>query len=531
MTNADLIVRTLRAAGVTHGFGVPSGNVLPLMEAMRAGGLPFVLTAHEGSAGFAADVMGRLSGRPGLCIATLGPGATNLTTGVGNAFLDRSPLLAITCNLPAAQLGRRIQMAIDHHALFRPITKATLALRAGGVAPVLAQALETALTEPPGPVHLDLPEDVALAPASEDAPPIPAGKRLATAGDTVLERAGTVLGAARRPVAIVGASAMRLRDPARLRELIERHRLPFATTTMAKGLVDEDHPLALGCIERARRQTQREFLGSADLIVGLGYDVVEVEYEAWIGKVPLLAVDVEPVDADASVSVVHEVVGDLDAALERLATIPPARNDWSADDLAAHRERFRRALRPPVTAFAPHQAIDVVREALPRDGVLAFDVGAHTHQIASQWMAHEPRTFLITNGWSSMGFGIPAAIAAKLACPERPVVALVGDGCFQMTCGEVAVARRLGLSLPIVVLDDGWLSLIQVKQQRRGLPVYGTEVPRAEACPAHYFGVPAVGVRSPGELARALRAALRADHPTVIQATVDPAHYLDTVYD
>jgi acetolactate synthase I/II/III large subunit len=531
MTNADLIVRTLRAAGIGHGFGVPSGNVLPLMEAMRAGGLPFVLTAHEGSAGFAADVTGRLTGRPGLCIATLGPGATNLTTGVGDAFLDRSPLLAITCNLPTAQLGRRIQMAIDHHALFRPITKATLALRAGRVAPVLAEALATALGEPPGPVHLDLPEDVALAAASEEVPPIPTGRRLAAAPDAALDRAGALLRGARRPVAIVGAAAMRLRDPSLLRAVVERHRLPFATTTMAKGLVDEDHPLALGCIERARRQVQREFLRGADLIVGLGYDVVEVEYEAWIGGTPLLAVDVEPVDADASVAVTHEVVGDLDASLERLAGLEPASHDWPAGAVGAQRERFRRALRPPVAAFAPHEAIDVVRDALPRDGVLAFDVGAHTHQIASQWTAHEPRTFLITNGWSSMGFGIPAAIAAKLARPERAVVALVGDGCFQMTCGEVAVAQRLGLSLPIVVLDDGWLSLIQVKQHRRDLAVYGTEVPRAAAPPAHYFGVPALGVRSASALDTALRAALRVDHPTIIQAAVDPAHYLHTVYD
>ncbi len=159
------------------------------------------------------------------------------------------------------------------------------------------------------------------------------------------------------------------------------------------------------------------------------------------------------------------------------------------------------------TGFAPHHAIDVVREVLPRDGILTFDVGAHTHQIASQWTAHEPGTFLITNGWSSMGFGLPAAIAAKLARPERAVVALVGDGCFQMTVGEVAVARRLGLSLPIVVLDDGWLSLIQVKQVRRRFGLYGTDLGEHEHMdpPAHYFGVPAVGARAADELTRALK--------------------------
>jgi acetolactate synthase I/II/III large subunit len=533
MNNAELIVRTLRAAGISHGFGIPSGNVLPLLDAMRSGGLPFVLTAHEGSAAFAADVMGRLTGAPGLAVATLGPGATNLTTGVGDAYLDRSPLIAITCNVPVAQLGRRIQMAIDHHALFRPITKASLALRGGRVGALIADAVEIALSEPPGPVHVDLPEDVALAPAREDVPAIRAARPLRPASETALERMALVLAGARRPVAVLGASSMRLRNPGLLREVVERHRLPFASTTMAKGLIDEDHPFALGCIERARRQVQREFLRGADLVLGLGYDVVEVEYEAWIGQVPLLAVDVDPVDADPSVVVAHEVVGDLDSALERLARLEPARHDWPPDAARLHRARFQRALRPSASGFAPHQAIDVVRELLPRDGLLAFDVGAHTHQIASQWTAHEPRSFLITNGWSSMGFGLPAAISAKLARPGRAVVAMVGDGCFQMTCGEVAVARRLGLPLPIVVLDDGWLSLIEVKQQRRGLTVYGTEVGRAGSLepPAHYFGVPVTLARSPDELAKHLASALAADGPTVIEARIDPSEYAETVYD
>src|SRR5712672_4240171 len=167
MTNADLIVATLRAAGIARGFGIPSGNVLPLMDAMRRGGVEFVLTAHEGSAGFAADVTGRMTGAPGLCIATLGPGATNLATGVGCAYLDRSPLIAITCNLNTAQLGRRIQMWIDHHALFAPITKATFRLEIGRITETLQEAIRIALTEPRGPVHLDLPEDVAVAPARE----------------------------------------------------------------------------------------------------------------------------------------------------------------------------------------------------------------------------------------------------------------------------------------------------------------------------------------------------------------------------
>ncbi len=542
MNNADLIVATLRAAGITRGFGIPSGNVLPLMDAMRRGGVDFVLTAHEGSAGFAADVTGRMTEKPGLCIATLGPGATNLATGVGCAFLDRSPLIAITCNLVTDQLGRRIQMWIDHHALFAPITKATFRLAPGHVAATVAEAIRIAMTEPRGPVHLDLPEDVALAPAREEVaafarasaggPAILAPVQRAAAPD-VITQAHALIAKARRPIAVLGASAMRLADPARLRTVVEQHNLPFATTTMAKGMIDEDHPLSLGCIERACRQVQRKFLRSADLIVGLGYDTIEVEYEAWIGDVPLVAIDIEPADVAPSVELVHEATGDLDSSLAALAALPACINDWTPDALAAHRHTFQAALRPATNTFSAHAAIDAVRRALPRDGVLCFDVGAHTHQIGAQWSAHAPKTFQITNGWSSMGFGLPAAIAAKLARPDLPVVCLIGDGCFQMTCGEVAVAKRLGLTLPIVVLDDRWLALIKVKQIRRQFPLYGTELQAEDYRdpPAHYFGVPAKGVRSAAALEAAVKEALAARGPTVIEAVVDSEHYVDTVYD
>jgi acetolactate synthase-1/2/3 large subunit len=242
------------------------------------------------------------------------------------------------------------------------------------------------------------------------------------------------------------------------------------------------------------------------------------------------------------VKLVHEVTGDLDSALARLAALPDGggssvnrwgENGWTAAALAAHRCAFHAALRPASPAFTAHAAIDAVRRALPPEGILSFDVGAHTHQIASQWTAHRPKTFHVTNGWSSMGFGLPGTIAAKLARPDLPVVCLIGDGCFQMTCGEVAVAKRLGLPLPIVVLDDKWLALIKVKQIRRQFPLYGTALQQEEyhEPPAHYFGVPALGVRSADALAAAVTTALAAHGPTVIEAVVDSEHYLETVYD
>src|SRR4051812_29642847 len=533
MNNADLIVATLKAAGIDRGFGIPSGNVLPLMEAMRKGGVTFVLTAHEGSAGFAADVSGRLMGAPGLCIATLGPGATNLATGVGSAWLDRSPMIAITCNLNTDQLGRRIQMWIDHHALFRPITKATLRLEKGRIAETVKEAIRIAMSEPRGPVHLDLPEDVALAPARNDTAAMKALSKILPPTGEMISKAGELIAQAKRPIAVLGSSAMRLANPDLLRQVIERHNLPFATTTMAKGMIDEDHPLSVGVIERSCRQIQRKLLRAADLIVGLGYDTVEVEYEAWIAEVPLLQVDIEKADVAASVNVLHEVTGDLDGSLTSLAALPASRNSWTHEALAAHRKTFHAALRPPANTFTAHAAIDAVRRALPREGLLSLDVGAHTHQIASQWTAHAPKPFHITNGWSSMGFGLPGAIAAKLARPDLPVVCMIGDGCFQMTCGEVAVAKRMGITLPVVVLDDKWLALIKVKQIRRQFPLYGTDLQQEDyrAPPAHYFGVPAVAANSANALEAAVTAALTAKGPTVIEAVVDSDHYVETVYD
>ncbi|MEQ9124695.1 MAG: thiamine pyrophosphate-binding protein, partial [Alphaproteobacteria bacterium] len=361
MNNSDLIVKILKDAGVRHGFGIPSGNVLPFIEAMRKGGLDFVLTAHEGSAAFAADVTGRVSGAPGLCIATLGPGATNLATGVGSAYLDRSPMIAITCNLNTPQLGRRIQMWIDHHALFKPIVKATFAARRDNVREVIEEAIRIAMSEPQGPVHIDLPEDVSLAEAAEAPTGNIAGARIERrASDAEIAKAGDLLARAKRPVAVIGSTAMRMADKGLLKAFVERHGMPFATTTMAKGLIDDDHPLAIGCIERSLRQMQRKFIRSCDLIVGLGYDTIEVEYEAWAGETPVLAIDIEAPDVAESVRLAGAVVGDLDDALSRLAELPAATNAWEGAEIRSHAQGFQKALRPASESLTPHHVIDIV---------------------------------------------------------------------------------------------------------------------------------------------------------------------------
>ena len=446
MNNADLIVATLKANGIARGFGIPSGNVLPLMEAMRKGGVEFVLTAHEGSAGFAADVTGRMTGAPGLCIATLGPGATNLATGVGSAFLDRSPMIAITCNLNTDQLGRRIQMWIDHHALFKPITKATLPLKRGCIAETLTEAIRLAAERAEGAgASRSAGGRGARAHQRAGSPRRRNRRKLAAAPDAALARAGEVIAAAKRPIAVLGSSAMRVGDPQLLRNVIERHNLPFATTTMAKGMIDEDHPLALGCIERACRQIQRR--SCAPPTSSSGSATTRSRWNTKPGSATgrCCRSTSSRSDVAPSVKLVHQVIGDLDrVARARLPHCRPPPTCGTGRRWPSIVADFMRrcALRPG--PFTAHAAIDAVRRALPRDGLLSFDVGAHTHQIASQWTAHAPKSFHITNGWSSMGFGLPGAIAAKLARPDLPVVCLLGDGCFQMTCGEVATAKRLG---------------------------------------------------------------------------------------
>jgi acetolactate synthase-1/2/3 large subunit len=444
-------------------------------------------------------------------------------------------MIAVTCNLNTPQLGRRIQMWIDHHALFRPITKATFAANKDNVAEVMAKALDIAMTEPMGPVHIDLPEDVSLAMATDATVPGPVAVKPVTtrASDADLEAASALIAKAKRPIAILGSSAMRMTDPSLLKAFVEHHGLPFGTSTMAKGMIDEDHPLSFGCIERGRRQVQRAFIHSSDLVIGLGFDTIEVEYEAWVGDVPVLSIDIEDPDVAESATVAGTVTGDVTDSLSRMLKLPAHGNDWTEAAVGAHRDAFQTSLRPAAANFSPHEALDVVRAVTPRDGVISYDVGAHTHQIASQWTTHAPRSCHVTNGWSSMGIGIPGAIAAKLARPDLPVVCVIGDGCFQMTCGELATARRQGLTIPVVVLDDRWLSLIQIKQEKRQYAQWGSQVEMGQydVPPAHYFGVPAVGVRDGAALKSALEAAFKAEGPTVIEAVVDAEHYFETVFD
>ena len=531
MTNTDLMVRMLEEAGVRWLFGIPSGPVLPLIDSLRQSSVQFILTASETSAGFMASTVGYLTGIPGVCASTVGPGATNLTTGVGSAWLDRSPLLAITCNVASPWLERRIQMRIDHMALFKPLTKASFSLKDDRVGETLSEALGLAIQKPPGPVHLDLPEDIAQANAAEWKGHRRASNQLPDLSKEAADAIAAALKKAHRPLLVTGLTFTRVSAARQLLQFVETQKIPFVSTLHGKGFLPEDHPSWVGVIGRARRTNVKALTDRADLIIAVGYDPIEINYEEWVGETPVIHVSTEVAEPGAGLNFVWNEACDLDRAIEAMNRLQTFANDWSQETWQEHRVRLESALRPGGSDFAVQAVIDILRNKLPANGILAYDVGAHTHQIATQWRTNQPKTLLATNGWSSMGYGMPAAYAAKLVFPDRPVVAVVGDGGFQMTAGELALARRLRLAVPVIVLNDGWLGLMKVKQERRNYPLSGVFLGDPPESPAHYFGVPCRPARTPEAFRDALDWAFALEEPSVIEAFIDVESYSATVFD
>lgn len=527
------VVGALRDMGVRHVFGVPSGGWVDYMEAIRTtDGIDFVLTSHEGGAGFMADVCGRLTGVPGVCFGTFGPGATNLATGVGGATLDRSPMIALTDEMPASLRGRTVQMAIDHQALFAPLTKATMRIEADGAVATLADAARIALSGRPGAVHVGLPQGMsadaveAATIGTIAADPVPAP---ATADIDTLVAAFTV---AEKPVLAIGLGAVHARVEDRIVALAERFGLPVLLTPMAKGMVAEDHPNYAGVLFHALSDMVGKTHAEADLVVAVGYDPIEFNYESWMKDgLALASIDVVPADIDSDMHpVVAEVAGAIAPALDALLALPAGPKAWDLLALAERKAAMFARLVGGDGPFGPCAALDVLRDVLPDEGIMTCDVGAHTHLIGQHWRTPKPGTQIMTNGWSAMGFGLPAAIAAKLSRPDTPVCCVLGDGGFLMTAGELATAVREKLPLVIVIFTDNDLALIRIKQEKKQNPIYGTPV-RAEGTIGgpSLFGVPVTVARDPAEFRAALEAGFAADGPVIVEALLDSREYDELV--
>lgn len=528
---AEQLIKSLHALGVKHVFGIPGGPSIPYLEAMRNNGVEFVLASNEQSAGMMADVCGRLTGIPGVCHATFGPGATNLSTGVGGALLDRSPLIAFTTEVKDEDIGRKVQMNIDHQALYRPISKWTTRLSGDNFRETITTAFRIATSEVPGPVHIGLPSNIDGEILDENDIITSFEKELISIPDpSLLEEAGKIMKKAKRPILAIGLTALRLGLHKAIREFVNKTNIPVILTPMAKGIISESHPCYAGVLFHSHSDLVANIYRKADLVIGLGYDPIEFNYESWMPNVPLIHLDTEAADITSEYDVACDITGDLAASLAYLNALGLPAYDWDLEQIKENKDKMFQALRPRTNTFTPADLLSVLREVMPKDGILTADVGAHLHLLGQLWQVEEPNRLIMTNGWSSMGFGIPSAIGAKLCKPSSQVVCLTGDGGFLMNCGELLTARRLGLNVVIVVLCDRNLSLIEVKQGWKNVAQYGTGLYDGEYFDAGKFlGVPILKVHDESEMKASLQKAFSLSGPVIIEAIVDGSAYKNLI--
>lgn len=521
---AEVIAGTLKDQGTGYLFGVPGGGSLDLLEAARKRGIPFVMTHTETAAAIMAAVHGELTGTPGVAITTLGPGVASAINGVAYAFLDRAPMLLISDRYPDHLLPLFEHQQLDHSRLLAPVVKWSAVLTASSAQQTLLTALRIASSEPWGPVHLDLPGDVSRA-STESQEGV---KALLDHGRSVhpspeaIEHAARLLASARSPLILVGLGLRQEGEARTLKALAEHLHAPVLTTYKGKGSIPEDHPLSAGIYTGALLDD--EWMKRADLIVAVGFDPVELipRPQRFDGRVLVISNGPPlpgPFQADLA------LLGAIGASLKALIeNSPPASRDvrWVAELKASLRAR----LLIPSSGLTPHRVVETAREIAPPETIATVDAGAHMFPATLFWKASRPGTFLISNGLSTMGFALPAALSAKLLHPRCPVLAFTGDGGFLLAAQELETAARLGLPIVVLIFNDHSLSLIKVKQLQRGFPPSGVDFnPIDFVSLAGGFGVSGVKVGSEEDLKAALISAFQTGGPFVIQAEIDASGY------
>ena len=535
MKASVFLARYLKSQGLERAFGLPGGEAIPLMEGLRQVDVPFVLSHHEAAAGYMAGTTGLLTGVPGLCIVTRGPGAVNVVSGVAMAHLDRLPLIAISGDLEPAQVGSFTHQWLDLVNLFKPITKSSSRLLASEIEVSLPEALNLTRSGRPGPVYFAFPGSEANKelPHLGDMSVEEIGRRFGSApkAGTKPDLSGVIeaLRAAKAPVIMAGLGVAFSHTGAALVAAAEHLRVPVTVTAQSKGCISEDHPLFAGTFGVYTDAPIYSLIQEADLILAVGLDGVEF-FKPWKIQVPVVSVAPAGAD-DPSYSPRIAVDGDLSALLAAIRQEVEPRTGWTLERI----ERCRReveAMMVPVVAetggrVAPQTVLEEMRRILPRDGILTADVGAHKLVAMAQWAAYEPETFLTTNGLSSMGYAIPGAIAAKLARPDRQVAAFMGDGGFLMYTGELETLARLKLPVTVVVMNDASLSSIKVKQAKRNLPSVGVDFGEPDyAGIARDFGLLGLKATTGAEFGKAFRQALESGRGAVVEVATYYDEYL-----
>jgi acetolactate synthase-1/2/3 large subunit len=525
--HAEAIARTLIEYGVEYVFGLPGGEITALIDACRRAGARFLLTGHESSAAIMAQVHGQITGIPGVCAATLGPGATNLATGVANAFLDRAPLLAFTAQIPSTVIETMTHQRLALNEFFSSIAKRSDVIGAQDTVELVRESLALAKAPRPGPVHLSLPSDVALKPYSSVMPGANRDLQIEEHIPSKLDGVASRINLAERPLLIVGLGT----PPAAatvVRAFVDRLGAPFLVTPKAKGILPEEHPLFLGVASgMAVDSDVAETVRMADVVLGIGFDPVECD-KTWFAQVETVSLDSVSMDEGDYHPV--ESIGDISRLVTQLSDSLKAPRPWPEGMLAARRTAITRSPRPSTNGVSPLALIEALRAVFPRDGIVTSDVGSHKLLLGQFWRTYQPGTFLVSNGLSGMGFGIPAAVAAQLAYPDRPVMAIVGDGGMLMTTHDLPLVRELALPLIIICLTDGSLSLIRVSQERRGFPPYGVDFsPPHFAAIAEAFGIRGREARNIEDATMGVAQALEKRWPILLDVQVDFHEYYDLV--
>lgn len=472
---AEMMIKSLEHEGVEYVFGIPGEENLDVMQALKKSKIKFITVRHEQGAAFMADVYGRLTGKAGVCLSTLGPGATNLITGVADANMDGAPLVAITGQVGTDKMHLTSHQFLDLESLFRPITKRTkMIMRPESVNEIVRLAFKYAESEKPGATHINLPEDIAkeLVPEGIARKYIEKPKINKEYADVEsIENAAAEIFKAQHPVILAGHSAVRAKASEALTNFVNELKIPVINTMMAKGIVSFDNPYSLWTIGIPQKDYQNVILEKADLIIAVGYDIVEFAPIKWNkdGLHKIVHIDSRPSHVNKLYQPEIEVIGDISDSLEKIVKRCSRKNEPAyeleiREKLVQEQEYYSKDMSYPMK---PQKILNDVRSVMDVDDIVISDVGAHKMWISRHYNCYKPNTCLISNGFATMGIAVPGAVSAKLLNPDKKVLAITGDGGFMMNSQEIETAVRMNINIVILILNDSSYGLIKWKQDDR----------------------------------------------------------------
>lgn len=530
MNTAEVLIRCLENEGVKYIFGIPGEETLELMEAIKNSSIRFITVRHEQGAAFMADVYGRLTGKAGVCLSTLGPGATNLVTGVADANSDGAPLIAITGQVGTERMHLTSHQYLDLVNMFTPITKRSKqVVRPDTVNEIVRIVFKYAEMEKPGACHIDLPCNIAAMEVAGEVAQAPLKhhrENMVYACDDVLKSVAAMISEAKRPVILAGHSAVRNGASDALTKFASTAKIPVVSTMMAKGVIPCDNTYSMWCIGIPQKDFQNYILEKSDLVIAIGYDVVEYAPAKWnpTGDKRIIHIDETPNHINKFYQPIEEVIGNISASLSTLTDLCNRTSDpeWALyirEKMAADHARYDLDKSFPPK---PQKILHDIRIVMGEDDILLSDVGAHKMWIARQYHCYHPNTCIISNGFATMGIAVPGAIAAKLLNPEKKVLAVTGDGGFMMNSQELETAYREHIPFVTLVFTDGNYGLIKWKQEERYGDSYAIEFTNPDFVKyAESMHLKGYRIERTEDIIPTLREAFEQDVPSIIECPVD----------